>query len=880
MAEEIKVRIDLLTGEARREVKKFGTVVDRESKRTKSATDRSSKGFKGLGKSAMANLGPAGVAGLAAAAGAAFVAFTKRSIRVGSEFQKQLSDLSAITGITGQQLQELGSTAVRESVRTGVAAKDQVESLKLVASQLADAIDFDTQAGQKALRDIARDAVTLSKAAGIDLAQATNVATSAINQFGLSAEDSSRVINTLAAGSKFGAAEVGNIGAAMKEAGAGFAAAGQSIETANAGIQVLAKNAIVGSQAGTNLRNVITILQTETQKLADAGINDVNVKTDGFAATLGKLEPLLDDTTALTKIFGRENLTAAQILIKNASAVGEMEEKVTDTNVAIEQYNEQTNNLEGDTDKLTAAIDRASIFLFDNMEPALRATTQALTEAISQTVDFAEGIADIADQEGALSATVNTILGFVPGFQMAAKNAAMTASAVARSKKATEEQADASTKAAASQEKVASAAEQTTSNLNESSDSAYNFSDRLKEIKEEYDEIINKSGELTSADTNRLKALESEQRYLENIKRLREAGLSRADLPTATPANTKIDTGSLGESNDSLFGDEGDGERMTSQSYLDDLMRKEEEYTAVAKQNAQARQQARRQEWQQGIQAAAGAISNIVSLQQAQTAQRVSQIQRETDERLSSIDKALQNEKLSEEERMALIKRREEIEAQSEARVRKVKREQAQSEKRWLTAQAIANTAVAVTQALPNLVLAGIAAASGAIQIATIQKQPIPYRRGGMVPVKVSNGETYIPPAQAQANLPMLEQINSAALQPGRISGPGTGTSDSINALAEEGSFILNAKATSMMRGDRRRQSFREGGQVTGGRAVPNYQAQERDSSMDLSPLLAELQGLRGDINSLQIQTNLDLRELNIRLKKVDDLESQNRIAI
>lgn len=66
-----------------------------------------------------------------------------------------------------------------------------------------------------------------------------------------------------------------------------------------------------------------------------------------------------------------------------------------------------------------------------------------------------------------------------------------------------------------------------------------------------------------------------------------------------------------------------------------------------------------------------------------------------------------------------------------DAEEKKLKREAAQRDKNIAIFNAVINTAAAVTKALPNLVLAGIAAALGAAQIAIIAARPIPKFKGG-----------------------------------------------------------------------------------------------------------------------------------------------------
>lgn len=300
------------------------------------------------------------------------------ALALGQTYEQQLADLSAITGIAGEDLEDLGQTAIDESVRTGVAAREQIEAYKLLASN----IDIATAGGVEGLKRLGRETVLLAQAAGVDLARAADTVAGAINQFQLPAEESARVVNVLAAGAKEGAAEIPDLSDALVNVGASASGANVSIEETTGALEVLAQNNLKGARAGTQLRNVLTILQTETAKLAEKGIQGLSIEQEGLAASLGKLRPLLGDAAALTEIFGRENVNAARTLIQSAGAVEEMTEKVTGTNTAAEQAAKQINTLRGDIGKLYAAVRAIALDGYARYEDELRAVVQQTREAV------------------------------------------------------------------------------------------------------------------------------------------------------------------------------------------------------------------------------------------------------------------------------------------------------------------------------------------------------------------------------------------------------------------------------------------------------------------------------------------------------------------
>jgi len=299
----------------------------------------------------------------------------------GKEFESSLAELSAITGISGKDLEVLGKNALDTSITYGVAASEIIQANKLVASQLAEKIDFGTTEGMRELQEVSEQAVVLAQASGETLSTAVQTTTTVLNQFNLEASETNRIINSIAAGAKFGAAEAQQQSEAYREAGSVFAAANREFEELNASTQILALNAIHGSRAGTGLRNMMVILQSEADKLAKYGINDVNVKTESFSETLRKLKPLLTDTNALSEIFGRENITVAQILIKNAEVIEQMNEKVRGTKTAYEQSETRMGTYQGAIDRLQSAIDSRLI-------PAFQETNGVMIRGIGVATEW------------------------------------------------------------------------------------------------------------------------------------------------------------------------------------------------------------------------------------------------------------------------------------------------------------------------------------------------------------------------------------------------------------------------------------------------------------------------------------------------------------
>lgn len=269
----------------------------------------------------------------------------------GTDFQQGLADLQAITGLMGKDLEAISAAARQVGKESGLGARGAVDAFSLLASQIS--ID---QIGMKGLMALQKETITLAQAGGLSLADAATAMAATINQFGLEAEEAARVVNVLAAGSKYGASEVADLAQSFKITGATAAAAGLSVEQTAGALEVLSQSNLKGSEAGTALRNIILKMQT------DLGMD---LGKTGLANALDALKPKLEDVSYLAQLFGAENIAAAQYLITNANAVREMTTAVTGTSVAQEQAAIRTDTVAESMKRVQANIDDMKIGLFE-----------------------------------------------------------------------------------------------------------------------------------------------------------------------------------------------------------------------------------------------------------------------------------------------------------------------------------------------------------------------------------------------------------------------------------------------------------------------------------------------------------------------------------
>ena len=265
------------------------------------------------------------------------------------EFDQAIADLKAITGASGKDLEFYKEQAQELGIAVEGGGSAVVEAYKLIGSAKPELLS-----NANALNEVTKSAILLAQASGMELPEAATALTDAMNQFGASAEETEKFVNVLAAGAKFGSAEIPQVTEALLKFGAVSRTTNVSIEESTAAIELLAEKGLKGAEAGTALRNVMLKLSAPDalpkeaqERLEGLGISMEKLKDTSipFSDRLDLLKPLLSDAAAMTKVFGLENEVAAINLIGATDRMRELTRQVTDTTVAHDQAADRTNTL-------------------------------------------------------------------------------------------------------------------------------------------------------------------------------------------------------------------------------------------------------------------------------------------------------------------------------------------------------------------------------------------------------------------------------------------------------------------------------------------------------------------------------------------------------
>lgn len=306
----------------------------------------------------------------------------QNAIKPGLTLQTSMKELEAVTGATGEALIQIEKDG-REMAKTfGGDAAASIEGAKLLLSQLTPEI----AKNPPALKEMERNAALLSKQLKNDIPAATEIATTAMNAYGVSMDDPMeaaremrRMMDEMTTGAQIGSAELPQIKEALENIGSSAKNANVSFAETNAAIQVLDKNALKGAQGGTAYRNVLAKLgegrfmsKESLDALTAAGVN-VNVLTNkslSLAQRLDELKKIQGDTALVSQFFGRENANAGFALLNNTDLLREYTTAIENGEGATEKFaNTVMSSTEEKISRMKATITDWGISLQQATEP-------------------------------------------------------------------------------------------------------------------------------------------------------------------------------------------------------------------------------------------------------------------------------------------------------------------------------------------------------------------------------------------------------------------------------------------------------------------------------------------------------------------------------
>lgn len=268
------------------------------------------------------------------------------AVKTAADFDSAMSQVSAVSGATGSDLEQLRGKAREMGAKT-----------KFSASEAAEAMNYMAMAGWKTgdMLDGIEGIMNLAAASGEDLATTSDIVTDALTALGLSAEDSGHFADILAAASSNANTNVSMMGETFKYCAPVAGALGYSAEDTAEAIGLMANAGIKSSQAGTAMRTMLTSLQGDIE-LSGAAFGDVTIATSNADGSMRSLGDILSDLRGyFSQMTESEAAATAEALVgKNAMSgfLAVMNAAPAD----IEKLNNAVNNCDGMAEQMAETM--------------------------------------------------------------------------------------------------------------------------------------------------------------------------------------------------------------------------------------------------------------------------------------------------------------------------------------------------------------------------------------------------------------------------------------------------------------------------------------------------------------------------------------------
>src|SRR5680860_55243 len=309
--------------------------------------------------------------------------------KVGMDFESAMSNVSAISGATGEDFNKLSDKAKEMGAKTSKSATESANALSFMA--LA---GWDTTQMIDGLEPILR----LSEAGNMDLARASDIVTDSMSSLGLEVKDLPEYLDKMAMASTKSNTSVDQLGEAFVIAGGTFKNLNVSLGESNAILGILANRGMKGSEAGNSLNSIMINLTTGAgqagKAMADLNIEafDSSGKFKGMGNVLKEVGNKTKDMTEeqknmyLAMIGGKTQLTTLQALVDGVGKEFDSLQGNIDasTGSLAKMAETMQDNTKGDITKLKSALEGIGITLSDILLPKIRAFAEKLQELTSR----------------------------------------------------------------------------------------------------------------------------------------------------------------------------------------------------------------------------------------------------------------------------------------------------------------------------------------------------------------------------------------------------------------------------------------------------------------------------------------------------------------
>lgn len=327
--------------------------------------------------------------------GAAVTASTGVVVKLGMDFESQMSKVQAISGATGDELLQLTDKA-----------KEMGKKTKFSATESAQALEYMAMAGWKTddMLGGLEGIMNLAAASGEDLASTSDIVTDALTAFGMAASDSGHFTDILATASSNANTNVGMMGETFKYVAPVAGALGFSAEDTALAIGLMANSGIKAGQAGTSLRAILSRMAKPTKEVQSA-MDELGISLTNSDGSMKSLNEIMGDLrngfaslseaekAEMASALGGQEAMSGLLAIVNASDddFNKLSGAIANCDGAAADMAETMNdNLKGKLTTLKSSLEGLGLDLYESMESPLKNLASLGVDAVNELTEAFE----------------------------------------------------------------------------------------------------------------------------------------------------------------------------------------------------------------------------------------------------------------------------------------------------------------------------------------------------------------------------------------------------------------------------------------------------------------------------------------------------------
>ena len=337
------------------------------------------------------------------------------AVATAAKFESAMSEVAAISGASGKDLEALTEKAKQMGATTKFSASESAAALKYMAMA-----GWDT----KAMLDGIDGVMQLAAASGEDLAQTSDIVTDAMTAFGMSADQANRFADVLAQTANRSNTSVALMGETFKYVAPVAGALGYSIEDTSVAIGLMANSGIKASIAGTSLKNLLTNLAKPTKQVAGY-MDALGISLTDSSGEMKPLSQLLvelrESFSGLTKaqkaeyaagIAGKEGMSGLlAIVTASQSDFDKLTEAINNSNGAAKDVaNVMLDNLGGQLTILKSTLEGIAIAFGDILLPTIKSVVSGLQSFLDWITNLTDGQKQLVVTIAAIVAAIGPVL--------------------------------------------------------------------------------------------------------------------------------------------------------------------------------------------------------------------------------------------------------------------------------------------------------------------------------------------------------------------------------------------------------------------------------------------------------------------------------------